>query len=120
MAAIARAGDGEKYAAAMKRLFMAMPAADDYIGACMEAFRRYRGLPNPYEERWFYEAVGMYRANKLCINGLLEALKLFVVKYDDRDMAGQSLFEPYPAGLAADADAQRDKDYMKNIVTDLF
>jgi uncharacterized protein YbgA (DUF1722 family) len=120
MGAIARDGDGSKYCEALKRLLMKMPEPGGYLNAATAAFKTYGGMVSPYEEKWFNESMQMYRDNRICLNGLLEALKLFVVKFDDREMEGQTLFEPYPQELATGVDDRRDKDYMKNIVVDLF
>lgn len=120
MKAIAARGNGGEYKEAIKRLFAKMPMPKGYLEASARAFERYSGWTDPYEEKWFHESQRMYRDNKICLNGLLEALKLFAIKFHDEDMASQTIFEPYPPELASDVDEEREKDYMKNIAVDLF
>jgi len=108
------------YFEAMRQLFLHMPEPSAYVNGALSAFNRYSDDVNPLEKKWFLETVGMYRDNKICLNGLLEALKLFIMRFDDNAMMSQTLFEPYPSSLVSDVDLERDKDYMRKTVVELF
>ena len=108
------------YLKELRRLFMHMPNPSGYVDSALEAFNRYAGLVSPYEKKWYLETIEMYRKNNICLNGLLEGLKLFVVKFGDEAMMRQTLFEPYPGSLTSEVDVNRDKDYMRKTVIELF
>ncbi len=113
---IAKNKGDDAYFQVMKTLLAKMPEPGDFVETSHGIFSRYADLVTPDEKKWFLESVDLYEKNKICLNGLLEALKLFIVRSGDVPMMRQSLFERYPPVLLPDVDEARDRDYMKNII----
>ncbi len=103
----------EAYETILRKLFTIHPGPDSYIRIAGSIFSGFSGNVPADEIRYFEGILDRYSRNLLGLDGLLEILKLYILRYDRTGTENDGLFSPYPEQLQTVIDENRDRNYWK-------
>ena len=101
------------YEELLKKLFTYHPSSQSYISVATKLFSSFSETVPDNEKEHFFHILKKYENNLIGIQGLLEVLQLYTMRYDTNNIIDDKLFTPYPPELQAVIDEKRDKDYWK-------
>jgi uncharacterized protein YbbK (DUF523 family)/uncharacterized protein YbgA (DUF1722 family) len=98
----------------LKRLFSNPPTSDSILRTVKEIISRISDQVPGDEIVFFNEIIEKYEKNLIGYEGLMEILKLYVIRFDESGIIDDALFSPYPEELQEVVDVDRDRNFWKN------
>lgn len=103
----------EDYEYHLKKTLSKPPTSEFYLQTSKMIFSQISSQISQNEIDYFNQVLERYKQNLIGLYGLLEVLKLYVTRFDNKDIKNDRLFHPYPIKLQPIVDEDRDKDYWK-------
>ena len=98
----------------LKRLFSNPPTSDSILRTVKEIISRISDQIPEDEIVFFNEVIEKYEKNLIGYEGLMEILRLYVIRFDESGIIDDALFSPYPEELQEVVDVDRDRNFWKN------
>jgi uncharacterized protein YbgA (DUF1722 family) len=103
----------EDYFTVLKKLFSLHPSAQSRLNAVQQMFGSFSKNLSQKERTFFDGVIEDYQQNKICLLCLLNMLKSYALRFEDRYIETQTFLEPYPKELILTVEQDRDRDYWK-------
>jgi uncharacterized protein YbbK (DUF523 family)/uncharacterized protein YbgA (DUF1722 family) len=103
----------DNYEYHLKDLFSNPPVSEYYLQTANTIFSQFSSKVPQSEIEYFNQVLDKYKQNLITLHGLIEILKLYVLRFDNSGIKDDRLFQPYPIKLQPAVDEDRDKDYWK-------
>lgn len=89
----------ENFEKQLFKIFNKMAKYTSNINVLMHAFGYFSNVLNKQEKYFFLEVLEKYRNKKIPLSVPKNILKSWIIKYDEKYLAGQIFFNPYPEEL---------------------
>lgn len=103
----------DDYFTVLKKLFSLHPSAQSRLNAVQQMFGSFSKNLSQKERTFFDRVIEDYQQNKICLLCLLNMLKSYALRFEDRYIETQTFFEPYPKELILTIEQDRERDYWK-------
>lgn len=108
----------QEYERALQQALVRGPRCTASINTQMHALGYFSDKLSPGEKAFFLDLLERYRSGKVLLSAVNQVLRSWIVRFDEKYLASQVFFAPYPealvdASLAPDA-CSEDKDYWKH------
>lgn len=97
----------------LKEILSKPPTSEFYLQTARMIFSQLSSQISQNEIEYFNQVLEKYKQNLIGLYGLLEILKLYVIRFDNTGIKNDRLFQPYPIKLQPVVDEDRNKDYWK-------
>jgi uncharacterized protein YbbK (DUF523 family)/uncharacterized protein YbgA (DUF1722 family) len=103
----------EDYFTVLKKLFSLQPSAQSRLNAVQQMFGSFSKNLSQKERTFFDGVIEDYQQNKICLLCLLNMLKSYALRFEDKYIETQTFLEPYPKELMVTVEQDRERDYWK-------
>lgn len=91
--------------------FMNPPRRTSYINVLMHSLGFFSERLTSKEKAYFLDLLEDFRSEKIPISAILVVLKAWIIKYEQKYLEQQTIFEPYPNELIEISDSGKGRDF---------
>lgn len=73
-------------------------------------FEKYKNYLNENEINYFNELLNLYEKEKIPFSSIIVALKIYAIRFEDKDLLNQTFFNPYPIELISITDSGKGRN----------
>ena len=99
-----------EYEAELKKTFARMPKIGSNINVLLHAFGYFSKRLSKEEKAFFLDLLEKYRELKSPLSAVLSVLNSWIARFDQKYLARQTFFEPYPEALREISDSGKGRD----------
>lgn len=99
-----------RYEEHLHNAFMSPPRKTSYINVLMHSLGYFSDRLTSKEKAYFLDLLKDFRNEKIPISAILVVLKAWIIKYEQKYLEEQTIFEPYPKELIEISDSGKGRD----------
>ncbi|MBN2250609.1 MAG: DUF523 and DUF1722 domain-containing protein [Candidatus Altiarchaeota archaeon] len=101
----------KEYRDGLYSAFSKIPKYGSMINALMHAFGYFKDKVSADEKKFFASSLEEYRDERIPLSAVQRLLYSWAIRFDEKYLLQQTLFDPFPQDLAKITDASRVRDY---------
>ncbi|MBD3304474.1 DUF1722 domain-containing protein [Candidatus Woesearchaeota archaeon] len=100
----------DEYEEHLRLALSRMPRYTSNINVLLHAYNHFSKKLNAKEKKYFHHLIDEYRDAKIPLSAILVLLKDWVMRFDDKFLAKQTFFQPYPEDLISITDSGKGRN----------